>query len=127
VESQAQSQAQEPLEVKIERWVKIIGRHVEEMFFYDLLEDYLKRYCEKIEILFDENPYYNTRYVEGTSRVAYGDLGYINEIVCDNTVYKLEIQYTVYEFETEDRGDVITVIHNVDHVNVEKIEEKAGE
>jgi hypothetical protein len=33
----------------------------------------------------------------------------------------------VYEFETEDRGDVITVIHNVDHVNVRKIEEKAGE
>ena len=117
----------EPFERKIERWVKVIGKYIEENYFYDLLEDYLKRYCEKIEILFDENPYYNIRMVEGASGIGYGTLGYVNEIVCDNTIYKLEIEYTVYEFESEDGGNITTVIHSIDHVNVEKIEEKAGE
>jgi len=115
------------IEKKIEWWVKVIGRHVEEWFFYELLENYLKRHCYEVKILIDENPFVNTHIVDGVSFIWYGTAHYINEIVCDNNVYELDIEYTVYEFENTDSGDVRTVIDHVDNVSVRKIEERAGE
>ena len=117
----------ETLERKIELWARMIGRHIEEVFFYELLENYLKRYCYDVEISIDENPFINTRVVDGISFIWYGSAHYINEIVCDNTVYELDIEYTIYEFENKYTGDVRTVIDRVDSVSVKRIKEKARE
>jgi len=116
----------EPLEKRLEWWIKTIGRHIEENKFYELVEEYLEGSCDRLEILLDENPSINTYKVDGTDHVWFGRAHYINEIVCDNTVYKLDIEYTVYEFEMGEGGDIIRVIHKVEYVSVEKIEERAG-
>ncbi|MCI4409713.1 MAG: hypothetical protein JHC26_11530 [Thermofilum sp.] len=116
----------EPLEKSLEWWIKTIGRHIEENKFYELVEEYLEGSCDRLEILLDENPGYNVYGVDGTDHVWFGRAHYVNEIVCDNTVYRLDIEYTVYEFEMWDNGDTIRVIHNIERVNVEKTGEMAG-
>ena len=117
----------EPLEEKIMWWSKVIGRHVEVWFFYELLENYLKRHCYDVKILVDENPFLDTRVVDGVSFIWYGTAHYINEIVCDNNVYEFDIKFIVYEFENTYTGDVRIVIDSVDSVNVRKIKEKTEE
>jgi hypothetical protein len=117
----------EPFEKELEWWIKAIRKPIEENKFYELVEEFLEGSCDRLEILFDENPGYSINRIDGADRVRYGMLGYVNEIICDNTVYRLEIQYSVYEFEDCESGDTVRVIHNIEYVNVEKIGEMAGE
>ncbi len=118
---------EERIEDKIERLVRKLGEHTEENYFYDLLEDYLKLYCEKVQIWLDENPYVDVSAVYGIDHIEYGRAYYVNEIVCDNTVYELDIEYTFYEIIDQDTFDKTVIIHSVDSVSARKAEEQAGE
>jgi len=117
----------ETLERKIERWAKMLGEHAEENHFYRLLKRWLKDECQSVEIWFDENPYLEEQKVYGADHINYGRAHYINEIICGNTVYELDIEYTIYVIYNDYGIIDTTIIHSVDNVSVRKIEERAGE
>jgi aminoglycoside phosphotransferase (APT) family kinase protein len=117
----------ESFERKVERWTRKLGEHIEENYFYELLEKWLKDECQSVKIWLDENPYVDVSAVYGIDHIEYGRAYYVNEIVCDNTVYELDIEYTFYEFIDQDTFDKTVIIHSVDSVSVRKVEEQAGE
>ena len=117
----------EPLERKIERWARYLGELTEEMYFYEILERWLRDECRDVEIWLDENPWIGTWRVVGADHIRHGRAHYINELKCDNNMYELDIEYEIFEFIEQETGDITTVIVKVDNVNVRKIEERAGE
>jgi len=117
----------EPFERKVERWAKHLGEYVEENYFYEILERWLRDECQNVEIWLDENPYIDVSRILGSDYIRHGRAHYINELKCDNNMYELDIEYEIFEFIEQETGDITTVIVKVDNVSVRKIEEQAGE